>query len=175
MGSLIRSQQVLNGDVLIGLGGGAGVEHLAEIYLDEGKRVIPIRCDLTAISNDGNGGSSYLHDRALNDIGSFFELADGKGGAAARLSAIHLRSDSNVSEIATNLISLLEDLRPRTAFYVRLLDQKSEVFESVERFFRNVVDHVITEEGFERYVSFNATRADFSESSKMARETLLTR
>lgn len=151
MGGAIRTQQVLHGDVLVALGGGAGVEHLAELYLDEGKRVIPVRCDLGSITMDGNGGSSYLHDRALHDIGGFFNLADGTGGAAARLSALHLESDSNVSEVAAMLVSLLEDLRPPIAFYVRLLDRNSPVFESVDRFFRDIVDQVVSEEGFEPY------------------------
>lgn len=151
MGGVIRSQQVLHGDVLVVLGGGAGVEHLAELYLDEGKRVIPVRCDLGAITKDGNGGSSYLHAQALHDVGAFFSLADGTGGAAARLTNLQLEADSNVSEVTTTLVSLLEDLRPPLAFYVRLLDRKSTAFKPVDSFFRDVVDQVVINEGFEPY------------------------
>ena len=151
MGGVLRAQQVLHGDVLVVLGGGAGVEHLAELYLDEGKRVIPVRCDLGAITNDGNGGSSYLHDRALHDVDSFFSLADGTGGAAARLSNLQLESNSNISDVTTTLVSLLQDLRPPLAFYVRLLDRKSTAFKPVDSFFRDVVDQVVINEGFEPY------------------------
>ena len=110
--------------------------------------MIPIRCELGSISADGSGGGTYLHGRALNDIGSFLELLDGTGGAAARLSAIRLDNGANVDAVASELISLLQDLRPPRAFYVRLLDTKNGEFEDVERFFREVVDLVVVERSF---------------------------
>ena len=90
MGGVIRATQVLKGDVLVAISGGGGVEQLADLYLDEGKSVIPIRCDLGAISSDGNGGGSYLHGRALSEPESFFELRDGAANAVRRLSELNV-------------------------------------------------------------------------------------
>jgi hypothetical protein len=64
MAGIIRERQVLRGDDLVVIGGGAGAEHLAELYRDEGKLVIPIYAELGAFSNDCNGGSRFLHERA---------------------------------------------------------------------------------------------------------------
>lgn len=148
MAGIIRERQVLRGDVLVALGGGAGVEHLAELYQDEGKPVIPIHADLGAINRDGNGGSRYLHERALGNIDDFFRLRDGRGSAGARLSGIRLSAETNLGALANETCALLADLRPRPAFYVRLLATEHLEFDAVEHFFRDVVDTVVVERGF---------------------------
>ena len=151
MGGVIRQKQALNGDVLVAIGGGAGVEHLAELYLDEGKSVIPIQCDLGAIVGDGNGGSSYLHGLALSETSSFFELRDGAGSSTGRLSALRIEANCEPSPIAEATESLIGDLRPPRAFYVRLLREDMDEFESVDGFFRRVVDTVVIENDFTPY------------------------
>ena len=147
-GGALRAQQVGMGDVLVTLSGGAGVEHLVELYRDEGKPVVPIGGDLGAITNDGRGGSSSLHERALHEVEGFFQLRDGAGGAAARLADLHVERTTDSRALAAKVTSLLKDLRPPRAFYVRLLDHESEQFGAVERFFREVADPVVTEMGF---------------------------
>lgn len=148
MAGIIRERQVLRGDILLPLGGGAGVEHLAELYREEGKPVIPLYTELGALNNDGNGGSRFLHERALADIDAFFRLKDGSGSAAARLIALRLIARSDAAALATATANLLTDLRPRPAFYVRLLAPDHAEFAGVERFFRDVVDEVVVERGF---------------------------
>lgn len=148
MGELIRESQVLSGDVLVVLGGGAGVERLADLYRDEGKPVVPIHADLGAFSNDGNGGSCFLHDCALADTRAYFRLRDSVGSATARLSALRLTADSDAGALASIVVQLLEDLRPRSAFYVRLLNTHHADYVEVESFFRSIVDAVVTERGF---------------------------
>jgi hypothetical protein len=148
MGGVLRELQVRQGDVLLVLGGGAGGEHLAALYLDDGKPVVAMHSALRGISDDGNGGGRYLHERALNDIESFFRLAHGEGGAAARLSTLRLTADGDVGQLASDTVALLEALRPPLAFYVRLLAREHEEFQKVEAFFRDVVDVVAREEGY---------------------------
>jgi len=148
MAGIIRERQVLRGDILVAFGGGAGVEHLAERYRDEGKPVVPIDAELGAFNNDGNGGSRFLHERALSDPDAFFRLRDGAGSAAARLSSLRLRQDSDSNTFAKELARLLADLRPPSAFYVRLLSTDHENYPEVERFFRDVVDAVAADRGF---------------------------
>jgi hypothetical protein len=148
MAGILRERQVLRGDILVPIGGGAGVEHLAELYRDEGKPVIPIYAKLGALNNDGKGGSRYLHERALAEPAVFFRLRDGAGSAAGRLSSLRLAVGADAAALAKEVAQLLADLRPRPAFYVRLLDTDHEDYPKIERFFREIVDAVATERGF---------------------------
>lgn len=148
MGGVIRERQVLRGDVLFALSGGAGVEQLAELYAAEGKPVIPFRAELGAFSRDGKGGSRYLYERALEDPSAFFRLREGAGSGAGRLSSLLLTSTSDVAMLARRAADLITDLRPPLAFFVRLLAPDHPEFPEVERFFRDVVDSVVKERGF---------------------------
>ena len=151
MGGTIRAKQVQMGDVLVAIGGGAGTEQLAELYVDEGKRVVPLHAELGAISGDGNGGSSFLHTRALNDIKPFFDTLPGAGSATAWLSKLKLARSANSETTAADLFYVLDNLTPPTAFYVRLVAPDNDLFQPVEKFFRRVVDPVIVEKGFRRH------------------------
>jgi hypothetical protein len=147
MAGLIRERQLLYGDVLVALGGGAGAELLAQQYREDGKPVIPIDTALGAYNKDGNGGSRYLHSRALSEVDTFFSLRAGAGDAAARLSTLILTADSDPDALAAATVGLIGDLRPRPSFYVRLLDTAHSDFEAVDSFFREVVDPVIEAHG----------------------------
>ncbi len=148
MGGLIRDRQLLHGDVLVALGGGAGAELLALQYREDGKPVIPIHAEIGALNKDGNGGSRYLHEKALSEPDTFFHLRDDSGDAVSRLSALRLTADGDPEALAADTAELLADLRPRPAFYVRLLDTEHAEFDVVESFFRNVVDTVVEAKGF---------------------------
>ncbi len=148
MAGIIRERQVLRGDILLAVGGGAGAEHLAELYREEGKPVVPIYAELGAFNNDGNGGSRFLHEHALSDVDPFFRLRDGAGSAVGHLAGLRLSAASNAAHLAKDTADLLDDLRPRPAFYVRLLATDHPEFPEVERFFRDVVDVVVIEREF---------------------------
>jgi hypothetical protein len=148
MAGIIRERQVQHGDMLLVLGGGAGAEHLAELYRDEGKPVIPIWTELGAYNEDGSGGSRALYEQALDTPTKFFALRAGVGSEAARLSSLRLASDTDPTSLAGEVASLIGDLKPPTAFFVRLLDTEEPDYAPVERFFREVVDHVVTDRGF---------------------------
>ncbi len=53
-------------------------------------------------------------------------------------------------EMARRVTELLDRLPGPRAFFVRLLDPKAAAFEDVERFFREVIDPVVKERGFQR-------------------------
>lgn len=148
MAGIIRERQVARGDVLLVLGGGAGGEHLAELYRDEGKPVIALHAELGAFNEDGRGGSTALHERALADPSVFFRLRDGVANAAGRLSALRLDVTTDVEELSHATCALIDDLRPPSAFFVRLLDTSAPEYPAVEQFFREVVDEVVTSRGF---------------------------
>jgi hypothetical protein len=148
MAGIIRERQVLLGDILLAIGGGAGAEHLAELYREEGKPMVPIYAELGAFNDDGNGGSRFLHERALADVDPFFRLRDGAGSSAGRLAGLRLSAAIDPAQLARQTAELVDDLRPRPAFYVRLLATDHADFDAVERFFRDVVDAVVVERGF---------------------------
>jgi hypothetical protein len=148
---IIRERQVLRGDVLLVLAGGAGVEHLAELYRDEEKPVVPIYAEPGAYNNDGSGGSKFLHGRALADIDAFVRLRDGAGSAVARLTQLRVEVDGDTAQLGYTTADLLADLRPRRAFYVRLLNSKHPDHDAVEYYFRNVIDYVVVKRGFTPY------------------------
>lgn len=151
MAGIVRERQVLRGDILLVLGGGAGAEHLAELYGEEGQPIVPIHSELGAFSNDGNGGSRFLHERALANVDAFFQLRDGAGSAAGRLAGLRLTAETDIPSLVREATDVLADLRPRSAFYVRLLATEQPQFSEVERFFREVVDPVMTEREFTPY------------------------
>ena len=151
MGGVIRAQQVRSGDVLVVIGGGAGVEQLAQLYLDEGKSVVPVKCDIGSSVGDGSGGSSHLYGQALSETSTFFDLHDGAGSSTSRLSGLRVEADSEPSALAEATASLISDLKPPNAFYVRLLAKELDEFRQVEKFFREAVDPVVTGNGFTPY------------------------
>jgi hypothetical protein len=146
MAGIIRERQVARGDVLLVLSGGAGGEHLAELYRDEGKPVIALQAELGALNEDGRGGGTALHEKALADPDAFFRLR--AGNAAGRLSTLRLDAATNAQRLAQETCDLIEALRPPTAFFVRLLDPRAPEYPAVERFFRDIVDEVVTLRGF---------------------------
>jgi hypothetical protein len=148
-GACRRAALARLGDVLIVLGGGEGVEHLAELYAAAQKPVIALDLDLGASTGDGSGGARRLAERALADPAAFVRLSD-PAGAGSLLRNLTTRQGARpAEEVAAAVVRLVEALAPPTAFYVRLLNPDVNEFASVERFFRGVVDPLVTEFGFE--------------------------
>ena len=147
-GGALRSQQEALGDVLVILGGGTGVEHLAELYRSEGKPVIPIGGNIRGNTDVGHGGSSYIYRQALFRAKEFFSLIGSAGGAAARLQTLRIDGSTDCRKLASNVIALICGLLPPVAFYVRLIDADSCRFDAVERFFQEIIEPIVIEKGF---------------------------
>lgn len=146
-GALMRRAQAELGGVLVILGGGAGVEDLANLYRAAGRPVIPIDVPLGSASDDATIGGQGLARRALTDGRDFFRLADGSS-ASARLAALNMDSNRpSATELAERLLALLNDLEPPRAFCVRLLNPDHHTYPEVERFFRDVAQPVLEEIG----------------------------
>lgn len=140
-----RVRQAQFGDVLIVLSGGEGVEHLARLYAQAGKPVIPLDLDLGSSSDDGSGGAARLAKRARAEPSRFVRLTD-PGAGGTLFANLSTRGGARpVEEVVAGVVRLLEALAPPMAFYVRLLDTNAEEYQAVEDFFRRVVDPVIAE------------------------------
>lgn len=139
------------GDVLIGISGGEGVEHSAIEYSSIGKPVIPLDIVLGSSQHDGSGGASRLFDRALASPTDFFRVAD-EHSHADLLDKTRTRGGMTpASDVVASVLNLLRALTPPKVFYVRLLNDKLPEFLSVERFFRDVVDPLVKELGYEPF------------------------
>jgi hypothetical protein len=150
-GALIRVEQANAGDVLLTLGGGAGVEHLANLYAQSGKSIIPLDFDIGASRGDDVVGGAGLAARALRSPDNFLRLPNDVP-AAGRLAGLSTRGEGRSGDVlAERVLQLIGELEPPQCFYVRLLDSSLPDFVQVERFFREAVDPVVASLGLGRF------------------------
>jgi len=151
-GALLRERQAQFGNVLICVGGGTGVEHLADLYQARHRPIIPLDLALGASRDDGIGGSERMNREARANPTSFLRLRPDMSEVSAALLAATTTGDGSVarSQVVNSLMQLLAAIDRPNAFYVRLLNEKIEEFPAVERFFREVVDPVVEKIGYRR-------------------------
>jgi hypothetical protein len=90
--AFLRQRQAKFGDALVVVGGGTGVEHLADLYLSRRKPVVPLDLAVGASREDGTGGALRLSKEARAEPGRFIRFADAhanSGGARGLLLARH--------------------------------------------------------------------------------------
>lgn len=150
--AFLRQRQAVFGDALVILGGGTGVEHLADLYLSRRKPVVPLDLALGASREDGTGGAMRLAKEARAEPVRFFRFSrrwtNTEGAALAQIATRN--GAAAPSEVASRTVSLLTKIERPAAFYVRLLNPGHPKFTVVESFFRDVVDPVIDEAGLRR-------------------------
>jgi hypothetical protein len=150
--AMIRHRQTRFGSAFVALGGGTGVEHLAELYRARSRSVIGLDLQLGASRDDGTGGAPQLAAEARARPEEFVHLPkDATVHAGSMLAAIATRDGAaDMGTIAQGTLRLLEAISSPRAFYIRLLNTSHDAFLQVERFFRDVVDVLIKDRGFSR-------------------------
>lgn len=149
-GTLLRETQAIQGDVLLTLGGGVGVEHLAHLYSARRQPVIPLDIPIGSFYDDSPQGGEWLAGEAQAEPTRFIEVV-GPITASGHIDRLRTHAaQPPLSTMVERVNALLNDLRPRRAFFVRLLDSAAPHFADVEWFFRSVVDPVVVGRGLER-------------------------
>ena len=142
--ALLRQRQADFADILFALGGGSGVEHSAELFLDRRRPVLALDLDLGASREDGTGGARRFARETRAEPERFLRLAPGTTPVSAQLASLATHGGATpASDIIAHTAWLLRDLELPRAFFVRLLNPAHESFPAVETFFRNVVDPVV--------------------------------
>lgn len=148
-GAVQRQRLAQLGDILIGVSGGQGVEHLAIEYSSKGKPVLPLDIQVGASTQDGSGGASRLFDRALAQPRDFFRVNDDQSPSELLDRTRTRNGETKVDIVVSSIMKLLHALTPPRVFYVRLLNDSIPENASVESFFRNSVDVLVRELGYE--------------------------
>lgn len=148
-GAIRRQRLAEIGDIMIGLSGGEGVEHLAIEYSSRGKTVVPMDLQLGASQRDGSGGAARLFERACANPADFLHV-DASESATDLLDRTRTRNGTaKVSDVVSSVVRLLQALVSPRVFYVRLLNDTFAEYSSVENFFRNTADSLVKELGYE--------------------------
>jgi len=148
IGGVLRERQAMYGDILVAIGGGPGVIHLAELYISRQKPVIALDLPL---GDKRPSAAERLSTQTMENPKRFFEY-EPHYKAAVAYSTLSLRDEPpSVDEFAGRFQDFVSHLREPTAFFVRLLNRKSPDFPDVEGFFRNVVDPVLTDSAYRRF------------------------
>lgn len=151
-GAMIRERQAQFGDVLLCVGGGAGVEHLAESYGARRKPVIPLDLAVGASREDGTGGAQRLNREARVNPSEFLRVAPGREHMAGTLLTLLTTNGGHtaISEVVGSFSRVVAALDRPVAFYVRLLSPDMVEFADVEKFFREVVDPAVKKLAYRR-------------------------
>lgn len=147
-GAVRRQRAVREGSLFIPISGGEGVEHLAQEYLAAGKPVIPLDLELGSSTEGPQGRAVRMASRARTEPWRFVELTD-RGTGAELLARIAMRDGATPADrVIQGVLDIVAAMRPPSVFYVRLLNDQLDDFPTVERYFREVVDDVVTRLGY---------------------------
>jgi len=149
VGGILREKQASFGDILITLGGGPGVNHFVELYLNKKRPVIPLDLPL---KKDRLSASEKLSIKAMENPNTFFKCQSTKDSTRA-FSRLTLKKQIEIDEFEKRFFNFISRLSKPKAFYVRLLNKDVPEFEDIENYFRNIVDVVIETSGYERFES----------------------
>ena len=141
MGAKRLEAQASEGDVLLLLGGEDGVLHLANLYRDVGKPVIPLPFEI--VDKDA-GARKLFADVGLSKFNSakLFSTNMEKRTPHEWMGGLDKGNELQVE----NLLELLDNLLPPDAFVIRLLDPEDKNYEEVDRYHNEVLKPLVEDE-----------------------------
>ncbi len=145
--SIKRRIQEHYGDALVVVGGGAGAEESAQLYLSHGKLVLPLDIPLGASCEDGTGGAPEMLRWARTNTSAFFPNV--RPQAIPRMILLDYRKSKTSPRSYAHAIAefLSSSIRPQV-FIGRLADRTSGQYNAVERFISRVVEPSLDELGY---------------------------
>ena len=147
VGGLLRERQALYGDVLVTIGGGPGVEHLAQLYRQMHQPIIPLDLPLKPGKMSASEG---LYMEAMEEPPAFFEY-DVKSRASASLASLSLKSLPEVDDFVARFLGFVTELSAPRAFFAHLLTPRIPDYQKVVTYFDRVVSRVMAESGYSRF------------------------
>jgi hypothetical protein len=147
-GASRRQRLASFGDILIGISGGEGTEHLAIEYSSRGKPVVPLDIVMGGSTDSGSGGAGRLFGRALAAPSDFFRVEAGVSPSDLLDRTRTRDATTEPPKVVDAVVKLLTSLAPPEVFFVRLLKKDHADFAAVEGFFRDVVDPFVKSLGY---------------------------
>jgi TIR- and PNP-associating SLOG family len=147
-GAYIREHQAGEGDALVILGGGEGVEHLASLYVKRNRPVIPLDPKLGGYYADGNGGAAALYNLARSRPEKFVEQDPHRLPSELDLLSLQ-RAGADPIAVADRLVGVLQRVVLPRVFFTRLLNPAVPEFVAVDNFFGDVVAPCIQDLGYQ--------------------------
>ncbi|MDJ0619763.1 MAG: hypothetical protein QNJ63_23980 [Calothrix sp. MO_192.B10] len=111
-GALRRQLQAPRGDILIIIGGGEGVQHLAGLYIKDGKPVIPLDLKIGSSCNDGSGGAPRLAMEMLGEPHRFVRISDVSAAGSLVAGLTTRQGKRPVKEVVQAIVKLIQSLEP---------------------------------------------------------------
>ena len=106
-GAYRRTQEAEYGAGLIIVGGGEGVEHSSQLYVESGKPVIPIDIPITPRYRDGKGGAPEISRMALSNPSKYLGPVD---NGTTRLASIATQKGCvSIEQIGPRILELLSE------------------------------------------------------------------
>jgi len=144
---LIRKKQEELSDALVILGGSQGVEQSVSLYISHGKPVMPLDIPLGPNTDKESCAASKFFSDAVSRSDVFFPRA--ADTISSNLQALsHSYWKNKPEAFAKRIVDFLSGCVKPQIFCVRLLNNKSKRFKSVEKFFHEVVFKIAESKGF---------------------------
>ena len=106
-GAYRREREAEYGAGLIILGGGEGVEHSSQLYVNSKKTVIPIDLPIDSRYRDGKGGAPEISRDALSNPSNYLGPVD--NGATRLLNISTKNGNASIQQIGPTLLQLLAE------------------------------------------------------------------
>jgi hypothetical protein len=136
---LMRKKQETLADALVALGGRQGVDQLMNLYIAQGKTVLPLDIPLGSGRNDGSGVAERCYPLAVTSPMEFIPNSTERTASRLRtLSHDCWRGDPD--GYGEKIAEFLEDVVKPQVFYASLLRKSAKEYKPVRRFFKEVVD-----------------------------------